>query len=111
MPKIVIEISNEELEKNKRGESLYPDLRRAILNGIPLSDYNEIGVGDEVTETDLELTFVITRRFKDEFEGVCSDGSCYQKLNLKNLKKTGRHFNQIKEVLQQMQKEVEDDRE
>ena len=53
---------------------------------------DEIKVGDEVLETDLDLTFVITRRYEDKYEGMCSDGACYDDLNPKYLKKTGRKY-------------------
>lgn len=72
----------------------------------------EIKVGDEVYSEDLDWTFIVTKiittKYMDNtvkrYEGICTDGACYDNLP-KNIVKTGRHFDEIAKVLAEMRGE------
>lgn len=61
----------------------------------------EIKVGDEVYSEEDDLTFIVTRIRGTEYEGICTDGACYNGLP-DDIVKTGRTFPQIAEVLAEM---------
>lgn len=61
----------------------------------------EIKVGDEVYSEEDELTFIVTRIKGTEYEGICTDGACYNGLP-DDIVKTGRHFDAIAEVLAEL---------
>lgn len=71
-----------------------------------------IQVGDEVYSEDLDWTFIVTKiitsKYMDNtvkrYEGICTDGACYDNLP-KDIVKTGRHFDQIVKVLAEMRGE------
>lgn len=75
-----------------------------------------IQVGDEVYSEMNDLRFIVTRIITSKhmditvkrYEGICTDGACYDNLP-EDIVKTGRHFDQIAEVLNEMRCRNESD--
>ena len=69
-----------------------------------MSKQNEINVGDEVNW--LGDCFIVTRIFqpygkKEQCDGIDDDGCVYHDVLIKDLEKTGRHFD-IASILEDM---------
>ena len=64
---------------------------------------DEIKVGDEVYVLDKNRTYVVTRITDAGIAVLIAQSGCYSEFNKCNLKKTGRHFPEIAEVLRKMQ--------
>ena len=64
---------------------------------------DSIEVGDEVIDRDGDIT-IVTNIHERLFDGLCNDGSTMGDLFLEDVRKTGRHFDQIDKLLEAMRK-------
>ena len=69
----------------------------------------EIKVGDEVTVTDSDAlvgyTFIVMQIIEKRVVGIRDDWRLYENLNLEYLEKTGRHFDEVGQLLDKLRKE------
>lgn len=63
---------------------------------------NEIRVGDEVTLDYNVRLVVVTIDNGTSVQGIDENGECFECIELKELEKTGRHFDEIEELLKRM---------
>lgn len=73
---------------------------------------DEVHVGDEVIPTDTQYdTMIVTRIWMDDHSRDCLDtlglDGCICSFLTSNVKKTGRHFDEIEELLKKMREEEE----
>lgn len=65
----------------------------------------DIELWDEVHSETYDLTWIVTRITKNgtdtRYEGICSDGACYESLP-DDIEKTGRFFPELAAVLERM---------
>lgn len=69
----------------------------------------EIKVGDEVTVTDSDTlvgyTFIVMQIIGKRVVGIREDWRLYENLNLEYLEKTGRHFDEVEQLLDKLRGE------
>lgn len=63
---------------------------------------DEIRVGDEVTLYNNVKLVVVTIDQGTSVQGIDENGECYECIELKELKKTGRHFPEVEELMKKM---------
>ena len=66
---------------------------------------DEIHVGDEITLYNNVKLVVVTIDHETSVQGIDENGECYECVELEGLKKTGRHFDEIEELLKKMKKD------
>lgn len=69
----------------------------------------DIKVGDEVIEEtalDEQYKYVVTKIDGTRFEGLTKDGALFIDYPIHNVKKTGRHFPQIQQILDMLNSDV-----
>lgn len=65
----------------------------------------EIRVGDEINCRVLGVTGVLVRKFENDYVILRSNGMCHKWGNLDGCVKTGRHFESVEKLLQEMKGE------
>lgn len=66
---------------------------------------DEIHLWDELEDIDTGLRFIVTRINEGIVEGICPDGAAYDDICLNDVRKTGRSFPELADVLKRMENE------
>lgn len=71
------------------------------------AERDQIHVGDEVVFLE-GIKMIVVNTFDNYVQGIDEDGDCYENIRVNSVKKTGRHFDDIKELLKKMRDEEDE---